>query len=109
MGKSLASVWGELKRRNVVRVAIAYAIVAWLILQVGETLAPALRLADWVCPGPGPIPAVYFQLAEDPEFRAILMMRRIMMWATAQDQENARLEADEMLAMIKARLEEIGT
>jgi hypothetical protein len=64
---------------------------------------------EWVCPGPGPIPAVYFQLAEDPEFRAILMMRRIMMWATAQDQENARSEADEMLDMIKARLKEIGT
>ncbi len=25
----MASVWGELKRRNVVRVAIAYAIVSW--------------------------------------------------------------------------------
>ena len=44
----MASVWGELKRRNVVRVAIAYVIIAWLILQVGDTLAPALRLTDWV-------------------------------------------------------------
>jgi TolB-like protein/tetratricopeptide (TPR) repeat protein len=38
----------ELRRRNVFRVAIAYVIIAWLILQVGDTLAPALRLADWV-------------------------------------------------------------
>ncbi|MDH3430311.1 MAG: tetratricopeptide repeat protein [Gammaproteobacteria bacterium] len=38
----------ELRRRNVFRVAIAYIIVAWLILQVGDTLAPALRLGDWV-------------------------------------------------------------
>jgi len=37
-----------LKRRNVVRVAVAYVIIAWLILQVGDTLAPALHLADWV-------------------------------------------------------------
>jgi TolB-like protein/Tfp pilus assembly protein PilF len=37
----------ELKRRNVFRVAIAYGIVAWLLLQVGDTLAPALRLPDW--------------------------------------------------------------
>ena len=37
----------ELKRRNVFRVAIAYIIVAWLILQVAETLAPALRLPEW--------------------------------------------------------------
>ena len=26
----MASVWGELKRRNVVKVAVAYAIVGWL-------------------------------------------------------------------------------
>ncbi len=44
----MASIWGELKRRNVFRVAIAYLIISWLILQVGDTLAPALRLADWV-------------------------------------------------------------
>jgi len=44
----MASVWGELKRRNVVRVAIAYVIVAWLILQIGDTLGPALRLPDEV-------------------------------------------------------------
>ena len=44
----MPSVWGELKRRNVFRVAIAYVVIAWLILQVGGTLAPALRLPDWV-------------------------------------------------------------
>ena len=38
----------ELRRRSVFRVAIAYVIIAWLILQVGDTLAPALRLAEWV-------------------------------------------------------------
>ena len=44
----MASVWGELKRRNVVRVAIAYVIIAWLLLQIGDTLGPALRLPDAV-------------------------------------------------------------
>ncbi len=38
----------ELKRRNVFRVAIAYLIIAWLVLQVGDTLAPALHLGEWV-------------------------------------------------------------
>jgi len=38
----------ELKRRNVFRVAAAYIIVAWLIMQAGDTLAPALRLPDWI-------------------------------------------------------------
>jgi len=42
------SLVSELRRRNVFRVAIAYVIIAWLILQVGDTLAPALRLGEWV-------------------------------------------------------------
>jgi TolB-like protein/tetratricopeptide (TPR) repeat protein len=33
---------------DVFRVAIAYVIVAWLVLQVSDALAPALRLPDWV-------------------------------------------------------------
>jgi len=41
------SVFAELKRRNVFRVAVAYIIVAWLLLQVADTLAPALLLPDW--------------------------------------------------------------
>ncbi len=42
------SIFQELKRRNVFRVAIAYLIIAWFILQVGDTLAPALHLDEWV-------------------------------------------------------------
>ena len=44
----MASVWEELKRRNVVRVAIAYAIVSWLILQIADVLTPLLHLPEWV-------------------------------------------------------------
>ena len=32
----------ELKRRNVVRVGVAYLVVAWLVLQVVDTVAPML-------------------------------------------------------------------
>ena len=39
---------GELKRRNVVRVAIAYAIVSWLILQLTDVLVPMLGMPEWV-------------------------------------------------------------
>src|SRR5262245_7533248 len=38
----------ELKRRNVYRVGVAYAIVAWMAVQVTSVFAPALRLPDWV-------------------------------------------------------------
>ncbi|MDX2427092.1 MAG: hypothetical protein QNK22_00185, partial [Xanthomonadales bacterium] len=41
------SFFNELRRRNVFRVGIAYAIVAWLLLQVSDTLVPALHLPEW--------------------------------------------------------------
>ncbi len=44
----MASVWGELKRRNVVRVAVAYAIVSWLILQLTDVLKSLLELPQWL-------------------------------------------------------------
>jgi TolB-like protein/tetratricopeptide (TPR) repeat protein len=37
----------ELKRRHVVRVAIAYVIAAWLIVQVATQLFPFFRIPDW--------------------------------------------------------------
>jgi hypothetical protein len=41
------SFWGELKRRNVYKVGIAYAIVAWLIAQAVDIAFPALHLPGW--------------------------------------------------------------
>ncbi|MFC1777047.1 tetratricopeptide repeat protein [Pseudomonadota bacterium] len=42
------SLFEELKRRNVFRVAAAYIIVGWLIMQAGEVMGPALHLPEWV-------------------------------------------------------------
>lgn len=41
------SLVSELKRRNVFKVTAAYIIVAWLLLQISDTLVPALRLPVW--------------------------------------------------------------
>jgi TolB-like protein/cytochrome c-type biogenesis protein CcmH/NrfG len=41
------AVFEELRRRKVFQVAISYLIVAWLLTQVSDTLAPALRLPEW--------------------------------------------------------------
>ncbi len=38
----------ELKRRNVFRVATAYAVSAWLIIQIVATTFPYLNLPDWL-------------------------------------------------------------
>jgi len=44
----MPSLFSELKRRNVVRVGVAYAVVAWLLIQLAGVLEPALLLPDWV-------------------------------------------------------------
>ena len=41
------SLIAELKRRNVFRVGAAYAIVAWLLIEVASVILPALRLPEW--------------------------------------------------------------
>ncbi len=38
--------WGEIRRRNVHRVAIAYVAAAWLLIQVVETLFPIYGFSD---------------------------------------------------------------
>lgn len=38
----------ELKRRNVIRVAAAYVVVGWLLLQAADVLSPALHLPEWI-------------------------------------------------------------
>ena len=42
------SLFGELRRRNVFRVAIAYSIVAWLIAQVTELTLDSFGTPEWV-------------------------------------------------------------
>ena len=42
------SLFAELQRRNVFKVAAAYIIVGWLTMQVGDTLGPALLLPGWI-------------------------------------------------------------
>src|SRR5258708_27441807 len=46
-GVSMADFFAELKRRPIYRVAAAYAVVAWVLLQLVNNVAPALRLPDW--------------------------------------------------------------
>src|ERR1043166_2335808 len=40
--------FSELKRRNVYKVAAAYAVVGWLVIQVTATIVPALHLPDGI-------------------------------------------------------------
>src|SRR2546423_6197386 len=38
----------ELKRRNVYKVAVAYAIVGWLVVQIATQVFPFLEIPNWV-------------------------------------------------------------
>src|SRR5438874_9350740 len=39
--------FSELKRRNVYKVAIAYAVVAWLLMQIATQVFPFLEIPNW--------------------------------------------------------------
>lgn len=43
----MANLFQELKRRKVFRVAAAYLVVAWILIQVAETITPSLQLPQW--------------------------------------------------------------
>ena len=44
----MANFLAELKRRHIYRVAAAYAVLAWLLLQLVNNIAPVLDLPPWV-------------------------------------------------------------
>jgi Na+/melibiose symporter-like transporter len=44
------SFFRELKQRKVYRVALGYAIVAWLVVQISATVMPAYHAPEWISP-----------------------------------------------------------
>jgi TolB-like protein/tetratricopeptide (TPR) repeat protein len=40
--------FAELKRRNVYKVAVAYAVVGWLVVQISSTVLPTFHAPEWV-------------------------------------------------------------
>ena len=43
----MVKLFEELKRRKVFRVSAVYAVVAWVLIQVADTVLPALQVPDW--------------------------------------------------------------
>lgn len=41
------SFWQDLKQRNVYRIGVGYAAVAWFVIEVSETILPRIGLPDW--------------------------------------------------------------
>src|SRR5947199_5734182 len=47
-GRESINFFAELKRRNVYKVAVAYAVVSWLLLQAASIFLPAFGAPAWV-------------------------------------------------------------
>lgn len=76
------SFFNELKRRNVLRVAMAYIVASWLVIQVVETLFPVFGLSD------AAIRAVVIVLA------VFFVPVLIFAWAYELTPEGLRLDKD---------------
>ncbi len=72
----------ELRRRNVLRMAVLYAVAAWLIMQLAEVLIDLANLPDWVGPIILGLLAVGFPIA------------LILSWFYEITQEGINLEKD---------------
>src|SRR5438034_7615032 len=46
----MSSFFRELKQRKVYRVAVGYAVVAWLVVQISATVIPAYHAPEWILP-----------------------------------------------------------
>ncbi|MEY2487073.1 MAG: adenylate cyclase [Verrucomicrobiota bacterium] len=45
---NLLNFFAELKRRNVYKVAVAYAVVGWLVIQISATVLPTFHAPEWI-------------------------------------------------------------
>jgi TolB-like protein len=46
----MSSFFRELKQRKVYRVALGYAVIAWLVVQVSATVMPSCHAPEWILP-----------------------------------------------------------
>ena len=44
---NLPSFFAELKRRNVYKVAVAYAVIGWIVMQIASTVLPTFHTPEW--------------------------------------------------------------
>ena len=68
----MGNLFAELKRRHIYRVAAAYAVVAWVLIQLVNNVAPALRLPEWA-----PTLVIVLLLVGFPITLAIAWMREL--------------------------------
>ena len=45
---NVTNFFAELKRRNVYKVAVAYTVVGWLVIQISSTVLPTFHASEWI-------------------------------------------------------------
>ena len=74
--------FSELKRRNVYKVAVAYAVISWLLIQAASILFPTFEAPPWVMKVLVVVIAIGFSLA------------LILSWAFEITPEGIKLESE---------------
>ncbi|MDH3338347.1 MAG: winged helix-turn-helix domain-containing protein [Gammaproteobacteria bacterium] len=80
--RSTGGLFAELKRRNVFRVGIVYAVVAWVLLQIGEIVFGFLEVPTWA----GKLLIVFLALG--------LPVALVLAWAFELTPEGVKRESD---------------
>ena len=102
------SLFSELKRRNVLRVAAAYVAVAWLVIQVTETLFPVFGFSDAAIRGVvillavGFVPAVISAWAFELTSKGLIPEQEVDRSSPAIRQMTRRLDRLIMVALALA-------
>jgi len=87
--------FSELKRRNVYKVAVAYAVVAWLLMQIASQIFPFFEIPNWAVRLVVLLLIIGFPIA------------LILAWAfEATPQGIKRTEAADLIATVYAALDE---
>src|SRR6266849_1555688 len=81
--------FAELKRRNVYKVAVAYAVVGWLVIQISSTVLPTFHAPEWVVQTLVVLVALGFPIA------------LVIAWAFELTPEGLRRAEDVDLATVK--------
>jgi len=102
------SFFDELKRRNVLRVAAAYIVASWLVIQVVETLFPVFGFSDAAIRGVvivlavGLIPVLILAWAFELTPEGLKLERDIHSEAITQPQSSRKLDSMIMLVLALA-------
>src|SRR5438552_4442425 len=75
----------ELKRRNVYKVAVAYAIVGWLLVQIATQVFPFLEIPNWVVRLVIVLAAVGFPIAQ----REVVGYLRALLYLSLNNNDQA--------------------